>query len=104
MQLDAEITLQRMIILNQRNLLDDSQLVSFFKTLEATDISQYFQTEDIILNRYNHPKLIAHFKQIPRFQRQIKLGIVHEIYVNTNHPKEYTFQISVVIGCLFFSV
>lgn len=88
-QLDAEMTIQRMITLNQRNLLDDSQLVSFFRTLEAIDISQYFQTADIILKRYNRPRLIACFKQIARFQRQIKLGIVHEIYVNIDHLEEY---------------
>lgn len=44
----------------------------------------------MILNRFNRPKLITCFKEIPKFQRQIKLGIVHEIYVNTDHPEKYT--------------
>lgn len=38
-QLKAEITFQQMITLNQRNLLDDSQLLAFFKTLESSDIT-----------------------------------------------------------------
>lgn len=37
-QMDAEITLQKMIMLNQRNLLDDSHMLSFFKSLETSNI------------------------------------------------------------------
>lgn len=89
-QLDAELTIQRMVTLNQQNLIEDSQLVAFFKNLEAIDISFFFEKEELILNKFNRLRLIICFKEIPRFQKQIKLGIVHEIYVNTDRPEEYT--------------
>lgn len=79
-----------MVTLNQQNLIEDNQLAAFFKNLEATYITSFFEKEELILNKFNRPRLITCFKKIPRFQRQIKLGIVHEIYVNTDHPEEYT--------------
>lgn len=33
---------------------------------------------------------MACFHEIPSYQRQIRLEIVYEVYVNTNHPEEYT--------------
>lgn len=77
-------------MLNQRNLLDDSHMLSFFKSLETSNIFQYFQTADIIQTRNSHLRLITCFKQIPNFFQQIKVGIVYEIFVNTDHPEEYT--------------
>lgn len=41
------------------------------------------------MNRNNHPRLIARFRQIPYLQKQIKMGLVHEIFVNTDHSEEY---------------
>lgn len=89
-QLEAETTIQHMITLNQQNLLEDSQLVGFFRNLEVTDISSYFEKEELILNKFKRPRLMARFNEIPSYQRQIRHGIVHEICVNTNHPEEYT--------------
>lgn len=45
-KLDAEMTVQHMITLNQQNLLEDNQLVDFFKNLEATDIFSYFKKKN----------------------------------------------------------
>lgn len=41
------------------------------------------------MNRNNHPRLITYFKQIPHYQQQINIGLVHEIFVNIDHPEEY---------------
>lgn len=49
-QLDAEMVVHHMITLNQQNMLEDTQLVAFFRNIEATDISSYFQKEELILN------------------------------------------------------
>lgn len=88
-QLDAKVTVQHMITLNQHNLLEDTQLVSFFKNLEDLDISSYFAKEELILNKFKRPRLLTCFKEIPKYQRHLHLGIIHEIYVNTDHPEEY---------------
>lgn len=66
---DAEVTVQHMITLNQQNLLEDSQLMTFFKNLEAMDITSYFEKEEMILNKYNRPRLLACFNEIPHYQR-----------------------------------
>lgn len=88
-QLEAEMTVQHMITLNQQNLLEDSRLVAIFRNLEATDISTYFQKEELILNWNERSRLITCFEEIPKYRRQIRLGIVHEIYINTKQPEEY---------------
>lgn len=67
----------------------DSQLVSFFKNIEATDIFSYFNKEELILNQYKRPRLQACYNEIPSYQRQLILGICHEVYINTRHPEEY---------------
>lgn len=92
-QLYTELTIQKMITLNQQNLIEDGQLVAFFRNLEVTDITAMFNKSDIILNKFQKPRLITCFNEIPLFQRYIKLGIVHEIYVNTNHLEEFVGHI-----------
>lgn len=89
-QLEAVLPIQKMIKLNQQTLIEDNLLVSFFKLMEETDISSFFSRDDLIFNQFNRPRLVAYYREISQFQRQIKVGIVHEIYVNTNHPEEYT--------------
>lgn len=43
-RLEAELTIQKMVILNQQNLIEDSQLLSVFKSLEATNIAKNLVT------------------------------------------------------------
>lgn len=74
------MTVQHIINLNQHNLLENSQLVAFFKNLEKVDISSYFAKEELIHNKFDRPWLIDCFKEIPKYQKQLKLGIVHEVY------------------------
>lgn len=65
-QLEVEMTVQQMVILNQQNLLEDSQLVAFFKNIESTDILAQFKKEDLVLDtKYKRPRILACFREIP---------------------------------------
>lgn len=65
-QLEVEMTIQQMVTLNQQNLLEDSQLVAFFKNIESTDILAQFKKEDLVLDtKYKRPRILACFREIP---------------------------------------
>lgn len=93
-QLEAEMTVQQMITLNQQNLLEDSQLVAFFKNIEVTDILSYFEKDLVLDMKFKRPRILACFREISKYQRHIRWGIVREIYINTSYPEDYQGYIS----------
>lgn len=65
-QLEVEMTVQQMVTLNHQNLLEDSQLVAFFKNIESTNILAQFKKEDLVLDtKYKRPRILACFREIP---------------------------------------
>lgn len=54
----------------------DSQLVAFFKNIEATDIFSYFNKEELILNQYKRPRLRPIIMKFPVTNDNSDLGYV----------------------------
>lgn len=71
-QLEAELTIQKMITLIQRNLMGDDQLKDFFKQRETTDIISLFQSHDLIWNKHKSLGLL-HASKISRSARKQSL-------------------------------
>lgn len=87
--LEAELTVQRMINLNQQLLIGIDQLRDFFKQLEATDIISLPQTHDLIWNKNKFRRIIFCYQDIRSCAKAISMGLVHEILVKSSHPEEY---------------
>jgi hypothetical protein len=86
---EAELTVQTMISLYQQNLVDEDRLLLFFKRLEDIEITTLFENEEVILNESKRPRVVACFQEIQKYKKHIRKGIVHEVYLNTNHPEEF---------------
>lgn len=88
-QLEAELTVHKMINLNQQQMIRDIQLTNFFKQLEVTDVIALLQANFFIWNKNKSPRIITCYQYIKGCKKSISMGLVHEIFININHPEEY---------------
>lgn len=64
-------------------------MTNFFKQLEVTYVIALLQANDLIWNKNKSPRIITSYQDIKSCKKSIFMGLVHEIFINTNHLEEY---------------
>ncbi|KAJ6844125.1 hypothetical protein M6B38_254695 [Iris pallida] len=80
---------QSMITMYQQQIIDEAHLLAYFKCLDDSEITKYFEGMEIVYSPNGYIHLVCCFQKIVNMMLQINKGFVHEVFICTSDKELY---------------